>query len=218
MAVRVRRSQLPAPPKNWTMLDLHYNHPQVFFRQFLNSSSGKAGWPTLLDRFISEPTSIIALSEDLGSVPLTTAELYSVRMSQLLNSFFTVMNGVYTIAGGFSNATAYWNESSSFIPPINSKESPIYNPDEILWYHYAPPAEPKGMVWSTEGTKGVSTEVLKAHKPWVIVLCIASLVLIFASLVSPLVHFFLIRGPEVMMNISSLATRHNSSHEGIYTR
>jgi hypothetical protein len=30
-----------------------------------------------------------------------------------------------------------------------------------------------------------------------------------ASLVSPLVHCFFIKGPQVMMNISSLATRHN---------
>jgi uncharacterized sodium:solute symporter family permease YidK len=40
-------------------------------------------------------------------------------------------------------------------------------------------------------------------------LCIASIVLILGSLVSPIVHLFLIGDPEVMMNISSLATRNN---------
>jgi hypothetical protein len=67
----------------------------------------------------------------------------------------------------------------------------------------------KGRVWSTEGTKSNSAEVTKAHKPWVTLLCIASLVLVFGSLVSPLVQLFVIKCLEVMMNISSLTTRHN---------
>lgn len=40
-------------------------------------------------------------------------------------------------------------------------------------------------------------------------LCIASILLIVASLVSPIMHYFLLKGPDVMMNISSLATRNN---------
>ncbi len=37
----------------------------------------------------------------------------------------------------------------------------------------------------------------------------ASVVLIIASLVSPLIRFFLMNGPELAMNISSLAIRDN---------
>jgi hypothetical protein len=136
-------------------------------------------------------------------------------MGQLLNSYFTIMNGLYTIAGGLNNDTAdFTNKTASFMRPVNSKNNTRYKPDEILW-HQALPAggnssnSMKSRVWSARGTKGTSTEVIIAHMPWVITLCITSIVLVFASLVSPLVHLFFIRGPEVLMNISSLATRHN---------
>ncbi|KAF1349280.1 hypothetical protein EJ07DRAFT_12235, partial [Lizonia empirigonia] len=113
-----------------------------------------------------------------------TEENYLIRMGQLLNSYFNTMNGLYVITGGISKKTAYsWDRNLSFVP--------AQMPSEIL------------------GTRSIESEVIVAHKPWVITLCIASIVLILASLISPVLHHFLIKGPEVMMNLSSLATRGN---------
>jgi hypothetical protein len=53
-------------------------------------------------------------------------------------------------------------------------------------------------------------EVIVAHDIWVAILSIISVVLMAASLISPLVHHFLGKGPDVAMNISSLAVRNNS--------
>ncbi|KAF3044718.1 hypothetical protein E8E12_009713 [Didymella heteroderae] len=145
----------------------------------------------------------------MGTLPLSAEDVYAIRLSQLLNSYFTVINGVYTVAGGLSNKTAYWDQSDTFVPAVNSREGPNYEPDGILRYQYLAPTELKGKIWTSNGTKSTSIEIVIAHKPWVITLCITSLVLILATLVSPLVRFFLVKGPGVMMNISSLATRHN---------
>ena len=48
-----------------------------------------------------------------------------------------------------------------------------------------------------------------AHRGWIIALCIASILLIVLSLVSPFVHHFLATGVDVAMNLSSFARRHN---------
>jgi hypothetical protein len=216
MATKVRRSRLDTPPAAWTMLDLHPVNPRYFFQELLDRVGGRPGRPTLLDMYLSNPDSFIRPSRKntLPSVPLTTEENYSVRMGQLLNSYFTIMNGQYAITEGLNNDTAdFRNKTASFMFPVNSKNDTRYKPNETLWYQFPLSSDisnrTKTRVWSAPGTKITSTEVIIAHMPWVITLCITSIVLVFASLVSPLVHLFFIRGPEVLMNISSLATRHN---------
>lgn len=67
--------------------------------------------------------------------------------------------------------------------------------------------ERKAKVWTAEDTRSIESEIIVAYKPWLITLCIASMVLILTSLISPALHHFLIKGPEVMMNPSSLAAR-----------
>jgi hypothetical protein len=68
----------------------------------------------------------------------------------------------------------------------------------------------KTRAWPSEGTHSTKIEIIVAHKEWVTTLCIASILLIFLSLVSPVVRHSLINGPELIMNISSLGTRDNS--------
>lgn len=70
--------------------------------------------------------------------------------------------------------------------------------------------ERKAKVWTAEDTRSIESEIIVAYKPWLITLCIASMVLILTSLISPVLHHFLIKGPEVMMKPSSLATRGNA--------
>lgn len=207
---KVRRSQLGSLQSAWSLLDYGMPVPELPFSQFLNSTPSYMGSPSMLDKYMSDPNRLIAPDEISGpvpgSVPLTTEKNYSIRLTQLFNSYFTIMNGMYAIPGGLDNETAYfWDKNISFVPQGHPKD---YEPG---WFWFARPEVPfrKAKVWPAEGTKSVSTEVIIAHLPWVITLCVTSIVLIVASLVSPIVHFFLITGPEVMMNFSSLAARDN---------
>lgn len=208
MATKVRRSKLGHPPTDWTQFDLHSGTPRAFFSYLFTSVSGRYGWPTMLDRYLSDPDTLITLDrasgERVGSaLALTSEENYSIRLAQLMNSYWTIVGGLYTIAGGISNVTSDGDNRTSFVPPENPRGAG-------LWYQFSSPVDFTGRTWSSQGTKDAETEVIMARKPWVVTLCICSIVLILASLVSPVVHFFFVRGPEVMMNISSLATRHNS--------
>ena len=208
MATKVRRSRLGHPRNNWTQLDLHWETPSQFFLYLLSSVSGKQGWPTTLDRYMSNPDTLITVDKLDGryvgsALVLTSNENYSVRLAQLINSYWTIVGGMYMIAGGISNDTSYKDNTISFVPPENPRGVGI-------WYQFSSPANFTGKTWSSQGTKDVQTEIIIARKPWVITLCISSIVLILASLVSPVVHFLFIKGPEVMMNMSSLATRHNA--------
>lgn len=214
MATKVRRSRLDHPRTEWTQFDLSPAAPLVVFQALLNSVSGKLGWPTMLDRYMSNPDTVVTLGPTIGevtgsAVALTTNENYSVRLAQLLNSYFTIMGGMYTIAGGLDSETSYKDENAtSFVPPENGRDLD-HEVGKVLWYQFVSPNNLSAKTWSSQGTKDLQMEVIMARKPWVITLCISSIVLILASLVSPVVHFLFIRGPEVMMNISSLATRHN---------
>jgi hypothetical protein len=82
------------------------------------------------------------------------------------------------------------------VPRMNGR---THRPDDGL----------KARVWPTEGTRSSRTDIIIAHKGWVAILSIASILLIVSSLISPFVHGFLTNGPDAMMNISSLATRNN---------
>lgn len=84
-ATRVRRSKISHPRSEWTQLDLQPTAAGVVFLQLLSSVSGKVGWPTMLDRYMSDPDTVITLGENVHSTPLTTEENYSVRFAQLLN-------------------------------------------------------------------------------------------------------------------------------------
>jgi hypothetical protein len=59
------------------------------------------------------------------------------------------------------------------------------------------------------GLKSTETQVIESHDGWVAVIAMASIVMILASLVHPVFHYFFIRGPDLMLNISSLATKNN---------
>lgn len=206
-ATRVRRSQWEAPPSSWTFLDLFFANYELLFGGLINSVDGKLGWPTLLDRYISDPAQVVKTTDvNLFTVNLTTEENYSKRMSQLLNAYFICLNGMPTIPEGINNITAYHvDQNGTFIPPRDFSRNGSFNYYQMI----GDVSETRGRAWAINGTQTTSREVIIAHIPWVITLCVISIVLILASLVSPLVRIFFIRGPEVLMNVSSLATRNN---------
>lgn len=70
------------------------------------------------------------------------------------------------------------------------------------------------LIARSNGTLTTREEVIQAHSAWVATLAVASAVMIVASLVSPVTRIFLRRGPDLMFNISSLATR-DSKHIGL---
>ncbi|KAF1929841.1 uncharacterized protein M421DRAFT_91623 [Didymella exigua CBS 183.55] len=215
----VRRYQLDLLPQNLTMMELSWRTPRVLFEQMLESVTAKSGWPSILDRYLDNPRSHLEEAADPAVAELNTSDNYSVRMAHLMNSYFTILNGLYAITAGLTAhkqpiMTDLWN--ATFIPSLNSagpnmelQNTNDFFIDDRAWFQRRRPSL-RGIFWPARGTERNSTEVVVAHKPWVVTLCIASIALIFSSLLSPLIHYIVIEGPEIMMNISSLATRNNS--------
>jgi hypothetical protein len=126
-ATRIRRSRLPSPPPAWTFLDMPAPSQPVLFGSLLKSASGKNMTPTILEKSLSNLSLTVGSGND---VPLTSAKYYSVGLTQLLNAYFTVMNGMYAITGGLYSRTAYYDDkNSTFMIPENSKY-----PEGSSWY------------------------------------------------------------------------------------
>ncbi|KAF3044717.1 hypothetical protein E8E12_009687 [Didymella heteroderae] len=217
-ATRVRRSKLSQLPANWTFLDAHQENLGLL-GNFLNSSASEENKVNLIDRYLSDPSMKINPSNLDYVEKRTSEENYSIRLGQLLNSYFTASNGLYAITGGIgvnnSNDTVYrWDSNQSFIPERRDGKRGLQGPfwnetDNTLSFNFTGETTMKAKVWTVEGSRSTLTQTIIAQRPWVAALSIASNVLILASLISPLVHHFLIKGPEVMVNISGLAARNN---------
>ncbi|KAB2107846.1 hypothetical protein AG0111_0g3665 [Alternaria gaisen] len=114
-----------------------------------------------------------------------------------------LMSGLMTSIGG--------NNGDSIPSVLDSRSRDEYNYTSPSNYNWTWDCSSKSKAWSSQGNKYEHIEVMAAHKPWAITLAIASLVLIALSLVPPLVRHFLTKGPEIAINVSSLATR-NDTH------
>jgi hypothetical protein len=66
--------------------------------------------------------------------------------------------------------------------------------------------EPYSRASFSNGTYSTRDNVIQAHYAWVVTLAVASMAMVLASLVSPLARYIQ-KSPDVMLNISSLATR-----------
>lgn len=213
-ATRVRRSKLPHFPASWTLLDAHKFNIDML-GDFLNSSISEQTSVNLIDRYLSNPAMTID-PDTLNQVDKRSSpEDYSIRLGQLLNAYFTASNGLYTITGGINNNTVYrWDSNQTFIPARKGSRSGSENQlwsatDSTLSFNFTGDTNMRAKTWTVEGKRSTFTRTIIAHRFWVAVLSIASNVLILASLISPVLHHFLIKGPEVMVNISGLATRSN---------
>lgn len=212
-ANRVRRSKVDHFQSSWTFLDAHKTNLEML-GGLMKSSTGEEGFVTLVDRYLSDPAVPLDSKRLFYVQKQTSAEDYSIRLGQLLNSYLTASSGLFAITGGINNDTVYrWDEKQSFVPDKfrnNTAASMAWDKtDRTSSFNFTGDIYMKAKVWRVEGTRSTFTEVIRANKFWVAVLCVASNVLILASLISPLVKHFLIKGPEVMVNISSLATRNN---------
>jgi len=225
-AKKVRRSQLPQLPPEFTFLDLvdvkEYNQGSSFMHGFMQSIGGTKFEPIgyidcILNGYLTDPllkneTSKITRSE----WPIKISdELLSDRFGRLLNSYWACYYGYFTTTGGINDDTSYfWDKKITFEPPtrnmswINIDNYPYPYPSGLYLANMEKSLRSK--VWSSWGNKYEYLEVIKAHKLWAITLSIISLVLIAFSLVPPLVRHFLAAGPDIAMNFSSLATRNNT--------
>jgi hypothetical protein len=217
-ATKVRRSQLNSLPPAWTAFDSSM-HNWILFAEGFMSVLGElktSPWAlTLFERYLLNPRLSIqnSGSEDTQDPTKITNEEYSHRFGQLLNSYSTCMNGIYALTEGINNKTSYfWDDNISCAPPLmrayDGTES--LPPKLITTYNWTGDPYRKSRVWPTEGTRVIRTEVIVAHKAWVILLSVSSFVLILSCLISIYLRYFVQRGPDVAVNFSSLATRHNA--------
>ncbi|KAF2818357.1 hypothetical protein CC86DRAFT_309338, partial [Ophiobolus disseminans] len=186
---KIRRSQLPHPHPNITQLDVQTGPSWnwlTFSTALVSSVTSRSAYPTLLDFYIAAPENPLLTTKDWPRLK-QSAHTYTVRLGQLINTYWTCTSAPYAMTAGLTPQTSYQDPNTTFT---------LNDPDIALW--------------RTSGTRNRAVEIMQAHKPWVTALCIASVILIIASTVPPVVRCFLARGPDVLMNVSSLATRDNA--------
>ncbi|KAF2739838.1 hypothetical protein EJ04DRAFT_483218 [Polyplosphaeria fusca] len=211
-ATRARRSKLDQPPPSWTVFDYYFIDLETFMHAFISSSKSSSeavSNPTLLDRYLSDPKLTTNFKLIYGNQHITAnASKISERLGQLVNSYMMALNGIYSVAGGINNDTSKYDNRTTFMPNCKT----IRAGDEIrLWNcDQERDLDLKSWVRSVNGTTTTYTERIVAHRSWVIVLSLVSIILILSSLFTPFARHFWIKGPDIAMNISSLATRNNA--------
>ncbi|TEY39404.1 hypothetical protein BOTCAL_0459g00020 [Botryotinia calthae] len=198
---KIRRSRLSNPPAAYSLLETKTkpfpnpyggnNNWWLFSANFVNSINDYgASDTTAVQGYLLNPDDPLSSSMGINGVrnnKLTvTNDVYAERLGQLFNTYWTCMNGLHAISGGMTTTTAVMpgtNLSDENVVRVNSS--------------------------STNVVHSRSIEVIQCHIGWVIVLLAASTVLILASLVGPIIRYFLAKGPDIDLNISSLATRNN---------
>ena len=202
-STKVRRSKLDQFPPAWTLLDVSWRTLDLVIPRMLDNFDGKLFYPQLFDRYLSDP---YMTESNWINVSQTTEEKYTIRLGQMFNSYFACVNGFFAITSGINNDTAYaWDNNQTFTMQRGS----INGMWEDLFHSTEKNDKFKTKTWISNGTKIEREEVIVAHHRWVITLCFASVLLIVASLTSPLIHHFLATGIDLAINVSSLATRNN---------
>jgi hypothetical protein len=188
--VSIRRSRLTHPPPAYTLLDnpTGLNQNWLFFASnFVKAMDGHSSQATAVQGYLTNPDYPALESYVLGydhyEVTLPK-DLFAARLGQLVNTYWDSMVATYAIPGGLSEKTANMT--------ANLTDTEKY-----------------GLAYSatSQGTKTEVHEVIEAHAFWTGALVVASAVMIVASFVSPSIRLFVGRGPDVMLNVSSLATR-----------
>jgi hypothetical protein len=168
----------------------------------LSSTPGKLSYPQLFERYLSDPKLVYS---NYANVSQTTENKYTIHLGQMLNAYFASLNGFFAITAGVNNKTAYfWDNNQTFLTQPEKLRNSLW---EDSYDSTRKDDKFKTKAWSSDLTKTEREEVIQAHRGWVVALCLASIVLIAASLVASFVHQV---GVDVAMNISSLATRDNA--------
>lgn len=171
----------------------------MFADELTTAASSNYQEENIIDRYVAAPGNP-ALPIDTISL-IQPASIYDVRLGQIINAYWTCMTMPYALSAGLTGRTSYLDPNVSFAitDPIMQYRNRTMSLEHGL----------KARLWQAEGTRNRNVEVFHAHRGWVATLCIASALLVIASLVPLAVRCFLSKGPDLMMNISSLATRNN---------
>ncbi|KAI0015593.1 hypothetical protein F4780DRAFT_786586 [Xylariomycetidae sp. FL0641] len=194
-AARLRRSRQPGhPPAAYTLLDQPWGVFGLVAENYVNAMAGHSAFPTAVEYYLVSPADPFAgwPSPDPAAADRPSRATYAARLGQLLNAYWTAMNAMHAVAGGLTPDTA-------FLP---GDARGLLDTDVAFLANTS----------SSRGTRSRDVEVLAAHRPWVAALCVASVVLVLASLVRPVVRNVCGGGaaaPDLMCNVSSLALRDN---------
>ena len=183
-ATRVRRSRLPVPPAAYMRTDwvsLIKSNSSLFSDQYLRSAGNLSN-----------------ANNDQARLP--HGDTVAIRLSQMLNSYWAVMNIKNVIIAGFNIQTTVLDRNISWHYKDKMKIGRELEGVDL---------SSLARVWTSKATKGSNVEVFQAHVGWVLALIVSSVVLITASLIPFFIRTYILRGPEILMNFSSLATRDN---------
>ena len=183
-AARVRRSRLPVPPAAYMRID---------WETLIKSNSS-----LLSEQYLRVPEDLSG-TIDYGA-PLPHADTIAIRLSQMLNAYWAVMNIKNVIIGSFNVQTTVVDRNITW--DHQAKWQIEVKPEVLDVFSLA-------RVWTSKATKSSNVEVFQAHVGWVLALIVSSVVLITASLIPFFIRTYILRGPEILMNFSSLATRDN---------
>lgn len=190
---KIRRSRSPHPPVAFTLIDIYFQGWEIYSGRFVDSIRGRQGYPTAVQNYLLNPTNPLdGAYINGGYAPGRLAdrpsnEVYAIRLSQMMNTWWDHMNGMHAIPDGMTPETAFMEGSNISTPTAFSASSSTKN-----------------------GTRSISTSVIECNKAWMAISTIASTVMVIASLVRPVVRYFFTQGPDIMLNISSLAMRDNA--------
>lgn len=198
---KIRRSRLSHPPPAYSLLETKTkpfpnppgtnNNWWLFSAHFVDSiTDNGASDTTAVQGYLLNPDDPLSSSLSIKGVPyhppIVTNDVYAERLGQLMNTYWACMNGLYAISGGMTTMTAV-------MPGANLSDGNLVRVNTS----------------STNVVLSRSIEVIQCHIGWMVALLAASTVLILASLVRPIIRYFLAKGPDIDLNISSLATRNN---------
>ncbi|KAM0151952.1 hypothetical protein ACHAPG_007959 [Botrytis cinerea] len=198
---KIRRSRLSNPPAAYSLLETKMkpfpnpyggnNNWWLFSANFVNSINDYgASDTTVVQGYLLSPDDPLSSSMGINGVrndkSTVTNDVYAERLGQLMNTYWTCMNGLHAISGGMTTATA-------FMPGANLSDENVVRVNSS----------------STNVVHSRSIEVIQCQIVWMIALLATSTVLILASLVNPIIRYFLAKVPDIDLNISSLATRNN---------
>ncbi|PVH99918.1 hypothetical protein DM02DRAFT_710166 [Periconia macrospinosa] len=187
-ASRIRRSKRQHPPAAFTQLDLQsyafsVSNWDIFADAFATAFGLAGNRPSMISSYLANPLNPASVEMTTNNLARPTPnDEYMFRLNQLINTYWTSTTGMVALSSGLDTMNTYKGESG-LLPTTTS---------------------------STRVTKKLVTPVIKAHDGWIAVLSIASGILVMASLIPPFFRLFLRRAPDIMMNMSSLGTRHNS--------
>jgi hypothetical protein len=160
---RLRRSRLDHPVPGFTLLDTPssgaFQNTDIFFQHFIQLMAGHPSQASPVQNYLIIPDNPVPyVMESENHIP--SNEVFATRLGQLMNGYWSCLQGYYTITAGIT-----------FDPDKSSQES--YNTSSL-----------------SNGSYSTRENVIQAHYAWVVTLTVASMAMIIASLVSPLAKYF----------------------------